>query len=406
MGEMSPFQWIESPQRPHNPLFNGAVRQNRGRALDPRLEPIESGVGNPSVAMNQQEQMPHPQAGPIRTLTPHHGGPPMDTHHASIQLGMGNPSFAMSPRVQMPFQQASPNRPLPPQYGGQAMDPRLASMESAMGSPYYVMSPRGQMPFQQATPNRPPPPGYGSPATNPRLASIESGMGKLSIKPQEKVPIPQARPRRPPPPRPCIRPAVVEDAEEISRILDWHCVASPWDPEAEVMIPEYVCNFLETCKLRRLPFLVLVMPPDLSQTSEDPPKPQICGLTYIDAFDEIVTEDSLGDLRVYICPKWTRHGFGTALVDCILAICDIHYNRRVHMEWRSVPSVDLSNVLRLEQVMCAIAYPAQVEKNFEFIWHWLKKRFGFQLFGEVRQDRAKYGYEYVNVSFFRLIRTV
>jgi hypothetical protein len=160
-----------------------------------------------------------------------------------------------------------------------------------------------------------------------------------------------------------------------------------------MMEPDHICNFIETCKMRKLPFLVLVKPPDPSQTSQESRKAQICGLTYIDFLkDEEANENVLGDLRVYVRPGMTRCGYGTLLIDCILSISDVHYRRRFQFEWRPVGNVQLQ-VQRLKQLVCAIAYPAQLERNYLFIKQWLKNTFCFLDFGEVRQDRAKYGYE-------------
>lgn len=234
-----------------------------------------------------------------------------------------------------------------------------------------------------------------------RLASVQSGIRDLSFvrDSMELDQGPQESPSPSPPTRPYIRPAVREDAEDIVQIINWHTSAShPHDPDLELLEAEHVCNFIETSHYRRLPFLVIVQPPDLSQISGVIPKSQVCGLAYIDVFDDIATEDSIGDLRVYVPPPMMRCGFGTVLVDCILAICDEHYRRRCNVEWRPIGKVQL-DVLRLRQLMCAISYPAQVEHNYAFTWHWLKTRFGFNDFGEIRQDRAKNGHEYVVISW-------
>lgn len=240
------------------------------------------------------------------------------------------------------------------------------------------------------------------PFGNQWLPHVESGMGELFLEndPMELDPGPQAIHSHPPSTGPYVRPAALEDAEEIVQIINWHTTAlNPFDPDLELLEAEQVGNFIETSRYRRLPFLVIVQPPDLSQISAVPPRPQIGGLAYIDAFDEIVTEDSIGDLRVYIHPAMMRRGFGTMLVDCILTLCDQYHHRRCNIEWRPIGEVQ-QDVLRMTQLMCAISYPAQLENRYAFTWHWLKNRFGFEDFGEMRQDRAKYGYEYVMVYDF------
>jgi hypothetical protein len=205
------------------------------------------------------------------------------------------------------------------------------------------------------------------------------------------VPVPAA-PAHPPPVRPYIRPVIKADAEEIAEIINYHNSSSPFDPEYEAIEPKHVCNFIKTCKLRQLPFLALVKPPDPSQTSQGPPKSQVCGISYVDLFGEDTRERSHGDLQVYIRPGMTRYGYGTLLMDCILSLCDEHYRRRTQFEWRPVGDVQLQ-VTRLKELVCDISYPAQLEMKYMFIWQWLKNTFGFKTLGEMRQDRAKYGYE-------------
>jgi hypothetical protein len=149
-----------------------------------------------------------------------------------------------------------------------------------------------------------------------RLTSVESGMGDLSFV-RDSMELDQSPQESPPPPphtRPYVRPAVREDAEEIVQIISWHTSASyPYDPDLELLEAEHVSNFIETSHYRRLPFVVIVQPPNLSHISGASPRPRICGLAYIDAFDEIVTENSIGDLRVYVAPPMCA----AALVLCL-----------------------------------------------------------------------------------------
>lgn len=282
-----------------------------------------------------------------------------------------------------------------------AMSPRLSDVEARPEGLTLGMNPMEQYARPQGRPSFP---HQEVLARSSRLAAVEACKSGLIPGPQDAGPqgrpslpvpaYPQARPSLPPPGGPYIRPAVIEDAEEIVQIINWYSTISPVDTEPEVLEPEHVHNFLETCKARRLPCLVLICPPEMTQSMLGRPLFKIFGVAYIDAFDEVVTEDSIGDMRVYVRQGWTRYGFGTMLVDCILSICDEYYRRRFVYEWRPLGHVEL-HVLRLRRLMCAIAYPAQLEGNYAWTWHWLKNRFSFMDFGELRQDRAKYGYEYV-----------
>jgi L-amino acid N-acyltransferase YncA len=209
--------------------------------------------------------------------------------------------------------------------------------------------------------------------------------------PANTAPVPAA-PAQPLPARPYIRPVIKEDAEEILEIINYYNSSSPFEPEYEAMEPEDVYTFIKKCKLRQLPFLALVKPPDPSQTAQGPPKSQICGIAYVDLFEEGLTERAHGDLRVYTRPGMTRRGYGTLLMDCLLSLCDDHYRRRTQFEWRPVGDVQLQ-VRRLKELVCAITYPAQLEMKYLFTWQWMKNTFGFKKMGETRQDRAKYGYE-------------
>ncbi|KAJ5359324.1 uncharacterized protein N7496_011737 [Penicillium cataractarum] len=245
-------------------------------------------------------------------------------------------------------------------------------------------------------------PSVNPPFVIPRVPYVESGMGELSLEgdTMELDPGPQAIRSPPPSAGPYVRPAVLEDAEEIVQIINWHMTAiNSFDPDLELLEAENVGYFIETSHFRRLPFLVIVQQPDTSQISSVPPRPQIGGVAYIDAFDEIVTQDSIGDLRVYIHPQMMHRGYGTLLVDAILTLCDEHHRRRCNVEWRPIGEVQ-QETLRLTQLMCVISYPAQLEDRYAFTWHWLKNRFGFEDFGESRQDRAKNGYEYVMIYDF------
>ncbi|KAF3397971.1 hypothetical protein F1880_006171 [Penicillium rolfsii] len=201
-----------------------------------------------------------------------------------------------------------------------------------------------------------------------------------------------ASPNYSPPVYHYIRPVIKADAEEIAHIINYHGAISPFNPEFEPLEPRHIRNIIENSKLRKLPFVVLVKPLDSSQTSQKPPKTQICGISYVDVFEEKITERSCGNLRVYIRPGMTRQGYGSLLVDCILSICDEYYRRRYQFEWRPVGDVQLQ-VQRLRELICIIPYPAQLELNYWFIWQWLRNTFGFMKHSEARQDRAKYGYE-------------
>lgn len=324
----------------------------------------------------------------------------MDIQRISIQAGLGNLSLIRNPLRR------------PPGYQGETSSGPPPAM-SLLQYPRRVPANA----FPNRLPPGYPPPGYPTPSHHisghpfpghpiPGLAIPgQPTLGHSSVLPAHghghghgNAPAsaasadPAPPPTRLPPVRPYIRPAIEEDAMEVAQIINYYKGMFPFDPEFEPMEPKHVRNFIEACKLRKLPFVVLVKPLGPSQTSQEPPKSQICGICYVDLFEEEITDRSDGDLRVYIRPGMTRHGYGTLLVDCILSICDEYYRRKFQFEWRPVGDVQLQ-VLRLRELACVIPYPAQLELNYWFVWQWLKNTFGFLKLGEVKQDRAKYGYE-------------
>ena len=245
----------------------------------------------------------------------------------------------------------------------------------------------------------------GVPAEEPRIKATEAFLRGLVPGPLDEYPGPLATPgfpisayarsipTIPPPGGPYIRPAVAKDAEEIAQLINWYSTTSPLDPEHSELNAEDIHDFLKTCKVRKLPFLVLICPPEMTQKMMGPPTFKIFGVAYIDVLNGMATENSVGDLHIYVRPGYTKKGFGSMLVDCILSICDEYYRRRYAFEWRPLGPVEL-HVLRLKQLMCNISYPARLEDKYSWTQQWLKDRFGFKDFGQIRQDRAKNGHEY------------
>lgn len=245
----------------------------------------------------------------------------------------------------------------------------------------------------------------GVPAEEPRIKATEAFLRGLVPGPLDEYPGPLATPgfpisayarpipTIPTPGGPYIRPAVAKDAEEIAQLINWYSTTSPLDPEHSELNAEDIHDFLKTCKVRKLPFLVLICPPEMTQKMMGPPTFKIFGVAYIDVLNGMATENSVGDLHIYVRPGYTKKGFGSMLVDCILSICDEYYRRRYAFEWRPLGPVEL-HVLRLKQLMCNISYPARLEDKYSWTQQWLKDRFGFKDFGQIRQDRAKNGHEY------------
>lgn len=345
---------------------------------------IQAGLGNLSLIMNPLHRPPGFQVVPISDP------PPM----SAVQYPRRGPAVAFPNRP--PPGYPPPGYPPPGYHPPSYPTPRHHTPghptpgHPTPGHAHAVTTPAPTMTVP-ATP-APTAPTYAAPTypTSPYPPPAPTVTASaISAAPAPAIP---AAPARPPPIRPYIRPVIKEDAEEVAEIINYYNASSPFDPEYEAIEPEHVLNFIETCKRRKLPFLGLVKPSDSSQTSQGPPKSQICGISYVDVFGEDIIERSHGDLRVYIRPGMTRHGYGTLLMDHILSVCDKHYRRRFQTEWRPVGDVQL-DVSRLKELVCDIHYPAQLEMKYMFIWQWLKNTFGFKFFGEMRQDRAKYGYK-------------
>ena len=158
-------------------------------------------------------------------------------------------------------------------------------------------------------------------------------------------------------------------------IVNWYSTMSPLDPErSELKNAGEIHDFLETCKARKLPFLVLVCPPEMTQMRMGPPTFKIFGVAFIDVlYGVVATENSIGDLHVYVRPGYTKKGFGSMLVDCILSICDEYYRHRYSYEWRPLGPVEL-HVLRLKLLVCNLYYTARLEGKYFRTQQWLKDK--------------------------------